>query len=471
MSGQTNGHSSQLKIPPHNLEAEKGVIGSVLLIIESIDDLSDLSQDHFYENKHRTLWKAIADLHSNGVRAIDSITLAEELDGRQQLAEIGGVEYLVEVMSAVPHGAHARYYADIVIDRWVERSLIYACTEVLNECYNRGATDTHELLESAEKKILGLSTHAAKKTVVAIKDLMVDVYSDLQTRLKTKRAVGSPTGFEDLDRMIVGLCPKHLDVIAARPSMGKTALACKIALTFAIRGEPVLFVSVEMGKLEIAERLACIHGSLNANDLKTGVISGNSIEQQMAQDSLMKAFSEVQELPIFIDDEGSPTVSHIAANARRLKRKHGLGLLVIDYLQLIKPDDPRDIREQQVAKQSRALKSLAKELEVPIIVLAQLNRGVENRDDKRPRLADLRESGAVEQDADMVMFLSRPEFYDPEERPGQADLTVAKNRGGKTGTVTLGWRPESTQFTDLSEQEYAGADAAAKAFRGRRDFD
>lgn len=458
----TAGYQGQ--VPPQNLDAEMSVIASVLLMIEGLDEAGDLKPEQFYSDRHQKLWQATLDMHARGVRGIDAVTLAEELDRRQQLHEIGGVAYLTTLMEAVPNAANVRYYANIVRDRWVQRTLASTCTEVLEQCYAGGA-ESQELIDAAEQRIMAVSEKSSNKSVVSIHDIMVEAYSAVQTRMKDGRPVGVPTGFSDLDALIVGLCPKHLDVIAARPSIGKTAFACKIALTFARRNETVLFVSVEMGKLEIAERLACIHGLLNSHDLKEGKFSGTAIEQRSQQDALMSAFGDVQEMPIFIDDDGGPTVAHIARVARRIKRKHGLGLLVIDYLQLLRPDDPKDIREQQVAKQSRALKSLAKELDVPVIVLAQLNRGVENREDKRPRLADLRESGSVEQDADVVMFLHRPEFYDPDDRRGEADLIVAKNRGGKTGTVTLGWRAESTLFTDLAEKSYAAAETASRAFR------
>lgn len=470
MASQNDSRGFQGKVPPQNLDAELGVLGSVLLMSDAIDEVCGLQADHFYADRHQKIWQAIMDMHVKGVRGIDAVTLAEELERRHELVEVGGPEYIGEILSTVPNAAHATYYASIVTDRWVQRNLIYTCTEVLDECYH-GAMETQELLESAEQKILGLSSHAAKRTTVSIKEVMVDAYLEIQTRLKQQRGVGLPTGFADLDALIVGLCPKHMDVIAARPSMGKTALACKIALAFARRGETVLFVSVEMGKLEIVERLVCIHGCLDANDLKTGRFTGTSIEQQLKQDALMATFGEVGAMPIFIDDDGNPTVSHIAANARRIKRKHGLGLVVIDYLQLLKPDDLKDIREQQVAKQSRAIKALAKELAVPIIVLAQLNRGIESREDKRPRLADLRESGAIEQDADLVMFLNRPEFYDPDDRRGEADLVVAKNRGGKIGTVVLGWKAESTMFVDFAEQTYAAGERASKSFAVTRAWD
>ncbi len=454
------------KVPPQNLKAEMSVIASVLLLVNAIDEVGELRAEHFYEDRHQKLWQAILDLHSKSARGLDVVTVAEELERRQQLEEIGGIEYLTDVMGTVPNAAHAKYYANIVIDRWAQRNLIHTCTEILEQCYD-GGTATAELIETAEQRILVMSDSAAQQKVVSIKDVMVEAYSEIQLRMKAGQATGAPTGFADLDRLIVGLCPNHLDVIAARPSIGKTALACKIALTFARRAETVYFVTIEMGKLDIAARLACIHGCLNAHELQEGRFSGTSIEQTMKQDALLSAFGEVQEMPIFIDDHAGPTVAHIASNARRIKRKHGLGLLVIDYLQLIESEDRKDIREQQVAKNSKGLKRLAKELGVPVILLAQLNREVESREDKKPRLSDLRESGAIEQDADVVMFLHRPEFYDPEDRRGEADLIVAKNRSGKIGTVTLGFNGESTLFTDLAEKAYAGAEAASKAFRCR----
>ena len=470
MAATTDTRGFHSRLPPQNLNAEMSVIASVLLMVDAIDEVGELRAEHFYADRNQKLWQAITDLHAKGVRGLDVVTVAEELDRRKQLSEIGGTEYLLELMQTVPNAANAKFYSRIVIDRWGQRNLICTCTDILERCYD-GGTETADLIQEAEQRVLAMSDATATQSVVSIKDVMVEAYVEIQARMKAGQAMGAPTGFEDLDKLIVGLCPNHLDVIAARPSIGKTALACKIALTFARRAEPVYFVTIEMGKADIAARLACIHGSLNAHELQEGRFSGNALEQNMKQDALLCAFGAVQQMPIYIDDDGGPTVAHIASNARRIKRKHGLGLVVIDYLQLIEPEDRKDIREQQVAKISKSLKKLAKELAVPVIVLAQLNRGVENREDKKPRLADLRESGSVEQDADVVMFLHRPEFYDPEDRRGEADLIVAKNRSGKTGTVTLGFRAESTQFTDFAEKAYAGAEAASKAFRGRKDWE
>ena len=456
-------------LPPQNLDAERSVIASVLLMREAFDEAGDiLKAEHFYEDRHQTIWQVIADLHGREAFAVDAVTLAEELDRRQKLVEIGGAEYLGQILSTVPNAAHARHYAKIVTDRWRQRSLIRTCTDVLGECYAGGA-EAQELVDSAEQRILALSASAARLSVVSVRDIVLSAYTEIQGRMKAGKAIGAPTGFSDLDRLIVGLSPKTLNVIAARPSVGKTAFACKIALSFARRGETVLFFSIEMGVIEIAERLACIHGLLDAHELKEGRFSGNPIEQEQKRDRLMTAFGEVAEMPIFIDDDGSPTIAHIAATSRRTKRKHGLGLVVIDYLQLIEPDDRREVREQQVAKISRALKALSKELAVPVVVLAQLNRAVEQREDKRPRLSDLRESGSVEQDADMVWFLHRPELYDPDDRRGEADVIVAKNRGGKLGTVALHWKGESTLFTDFAEKAYSSADTASRAFAGHRN--
>lgn len=464
--GYQNETGFQGHTPPQNLDAEKSVIASVLLLRETLDEVGDLIADHFYSDRNRMIWQAIAAMHSSGTSGIDAVTLAEELDRRKELAVIGGVEYLGEILGSVPNSAHAKHYANIVTDRWMQRSLIRTCTDVLSECY-AGGTYTPELVDSAEQKILSFSASAVRSSVVSVRDIMVSAYAEIQGRMKAGKSVGLPTGFTDLDRLIVGLSQKTLNVIAARPSIGKTAFACKIALSFARRGETVLFFSIEMGKVEIAERLACIHGELNGHELKEGRFAGNSFEQERKRDSLLSAFGEVQEMPIFIDDDGSPSMAHVAATARRTKRKSGLGLLVIDYLQLIEPEDRRDIREQQVAKISRALKALSKELEVPVIVLAQLNRGVEQREDKKPRLSDLRESGSVEQDADVVMFLHRPEVYDPADRPGEADVIVSKNRAGRIGTVALAWKGESTLFTDLSEKSYSDADKASRSFPAR----
>lgn len=474
MAAANDARGFQGKLPPQNLEAEMGVIGSVLLMADAIDDLGDLRPEHFYADRHEKMFEAFTHLRGQGANGIDAVTLAEELDRRKQLDEIGGVEYLAKILETVPNAAHAKYYANIVMSRWRSRQAVYGATELLDMIYS-GGHDDEDIAAKAEKMMSAIAENASEAKDVSIADVLGEVWQSIQTRLSKQTAVGTPTGFTDLDNLLVGVLESELVILAARPAMGKTAFVCALALDFVRRQLPVLFLSLEMGKLEIGERLLCIESGVSGDDLKRGKLTGNAMEVEMKTDDLLRAAGRIQEMPLRIDDLPNQRVHRIAATARRMKRKHGLELLVIDYLQLIEPDDSKrdETREREVATITRKLKGLAKELRIPIMLLAQLNRGVENREDKRPRLADLRESGAIEQDADVVMFLHRPEAYDPADRPGECDVIVSKNRRGKIGTATLAWRAESTSFRDMAAKHHATADAASSAFpkRQSRDWD
>lgn len=436
----------QLKLPPQNLDAERGVLGSLLLMNESIDEIGEsLRPEHFYSDAHQKVFAAIHELYEQGVRGIDPITLAEELIRRQQFEDIGGAAYLAEILDSVPHAAHVRYYAGIVRDKWMLRSLIYGCTDILKEAYTPNE-DVDDLLQNAERRIFSILEQKTNAANIAIGDILLEAFNRIDERLKKKGEVtGITTGFTDLDQQTTGFQPTELIILAARPSMGKTALVCNIADAVARRsGEGVLLFSLEQSNLELAERFLALTARINGHDLR----AGNLTEEE--HDQLVQASDEISRLPLFIDDKPGRTMSQVAAIARRQHRKSPLGLIIIDYLQLIEPEEKGAPREQQIAQISRRLKFLAKDLRVPVVALAQLNRGVELREDKRPRLADLRESGAIEQDADMVMFLHRPDAYDPEDRPGEAELIVAKHRSGPTGIVKLTWRREYMRFENYS---------------------
>jgi len=440
------GRGFQGKLPPQNLEAELGVLGSILLMHEAIDEVGDrLRPDHFYADRHQKIYAAILGLYENGVRGIDAVTLAEELDRRKQFDEIGGVEYLSKILESVPNAAHAKYYAKIIRDRWIQRSLVYTCTEILEECYS-GSRETEEVLHAAEQRVFRILEQQEQGEKLTLKEILVDAYDRIRARLESECAIsGLATGFADLDAQLNGFQGSELIILAARPSMGNTALICNIAEAVASESKQgCLVFSLEMSKLELAERLLCIRAKVNGHRLRAGTI--DEVEHEL----LMKAASELSEMPMFIDDQPGRSMPQISAVARRLKRRFGLSLVIIDYLQLIEPEEKQAPREQQIAQITRRLKYLAKELNLPVIALAQLNRGVELREDKRPRLADLRESGAIEQDADVVLFLHRPAAYDPEDRPGEADIIVAKNRNGPIGTVTLSWLSESMRFGNLA---------------------
>ena len=435
-----------VRLPPRNLDAEKGVLGSVLLINEAIDEVGELLRaEHFYHDAHNKIYTAIHDLYENNVRGIDPVTLAEELERRGELEDIGGAAYVIDILNSVPHAAHVRYYARIVRDKWMQRSLIAACTEILTDCYEpQGTVD--DLLQSAERRVFTIVEQQDDTANMSIGDILLEAFTRIDERMNKDGSVaGITTGFSDLDYQTTGLQPTELIILAARPSMGKTALVCNIAEAIAREsGKGVMLFSLEQSDLEIAERFLCITARVNGHDLRTGDLSDEQ------RDQLAAASDELHNLPLFIDDKPARTMSQIAAISRRQHRKEPLGVVIIDYLQLIEPEQKQIPREQQISGISRRLKFLAKELRVPVIALSQLNRGVELREDKRPRLADLRESGSIEQDADKVMFLHRPDAYDPEDRPGEAEVIIAKHRSGPTGIVKLTWRPEYMRFENYS---------------------
>ncbi|MFG0333178.1 MAG: replicative DNA helicase [Maioricimonas sp. JB049] len=440
------------KVPPQDLEAERSVLGSVLLANDVLDDVISVIQSrHFYSDPHQKIFQAIHDMYEEGVRGIDAVTLGHELQKRDELEGVGGPAYLVQILETVPHAAHAEYYAKIVREKWLQRSLIDACTESLREAYH-GSDAIEEILTRSEKRIFAIAEQQEGIDRMGMRDILEDTFERIFERMDQEGSIsGIPTGFNGLDDVTSGFQPSELLVLAARPSMGKTALVCNFALAVAKAKYGVLLFSLEQSRMELAERLLCIQAKVNGHKLRQGDLD------EMDQHSLMEAANELRECPLFIDDTAGRTMSQIAAVGRRLKRSSGLNLIIIDYLQLIESDDKNMPREQQIATITRRLKFLAKELSAPVIALAQLNRGVEQREDKRPRLSDLRESGAIEQDADIVMFLHRPEAYDPEDRPGEADLIIAKNRSGPIGNVPLVWLREQLKFGDRSPVDVGAA--------------
>lgn len=438
--------SPQTKLPPQNLEAEKSVLGSLLLENLAFDEVADfLKPFHFYSDAHQLIYDSILKMYEAGIRGIDTLTLAEELARKGQLATIGGPSYINELMEAVPHAAHIKYYAGIVRDKWILRRLTEVCTDVLRDCYG-GNNETTETLQQAERGIFEILEHQETGQKIALDEILMDAFDRIDARIaKSGQISGLSTGFLDLDHQTNGFQPSELVILAARPSMGKTALVCNIAQAVAQESNAgVLLFSLEQSKLELAERFLSIQGRIDGHRMRKGQID------EAERHALMEASSVLSRLPIFIDDRPGRTVAQIGAIARRLKRRGKLGLIIIDYLQLIEADDRNISREQQIAQITRRLKGIAKETDVPLIALSQLNRGVELREDKRPRLADLRESGAIEQDADIVMFLHRPDAYDPEDHPGLAEVIVAKHRSGPTGIINLTWKKEHMRFLDYS---------------------
>ncbi|QGJ71738.1 Replicative DNA helicase [Planctomycetales bacterium 10988] len=445
------------RLPPQSLEAERGVLGSMLLDSDVCDEISLLLRaDDFYADRHRVLFHHLIELHNEGMQHIDVTLLHERLKDAGQLEQIGGIVYLGELIHAVPHAANATYYADIVAQKSTLRSLIQTSTEVLKDCYSDGQ-DPRELLSKAEDRIFRILDGRGTTEVSRLEDILALAFERIDARVKNGGGIsGIATGLIDLDHQIGGLQRSELAILAARPSMGKTALATTISENVAIRtGECVLFVSLEMSKLELTERIMCSFARVNGHKLRNGFLGAE------AQQKLVEKASEMSQAPLYIDDTPSRTVSEIAAAARRLKHREGLSLIVIDYLQLIEPDNARDPRQEQVAKIARRLKGLARSLEVPVLCLAQLNRQAEATKDNIPRLSHLRESGAIEQDADVVMFIHREEYYanseeEKAEHAGKAEIIIAKQRNGPVGTIPICYLSEFVRFESLDERDDPG---------------
>jgi replicative DNA helicase len=439
------------RAPPFDPEAEIGVLGSCMLMPEALDEvLLIVTADDFHDPAHNTLFGVMAEMHA-GKRGCDPTLLLDELAKKGKKEEIGGVAYLAKVLHAVPTAAHARYYADIVHEKATQRRLIAAATEVLREAYE-DCENVPELVSRAEAAFAEVAERGiGGGELITASTLMSSALDELDDRIRGTVHRGVPTGFYKLDEQLRGgLRNGSLTIIAGRPSMGKTALALNIAAHVSRAGHPVYFQSLEMSVLEMGERLLCTEARIDSHRLANGLL-GQADRLQM-----IEAAGEISKTPLYVDDTPTRTVSAIAAQARRMSRKHGLKLLVIDYLQLIEPDNPKDSREQQVTRMTRRLKILARELDIPVVVLAQLNRKAEESRDNRPRLSHLRESGAIEQDADVVLFPFRAEYYEPENRDlaGKAELIVAKQRNGPTGDVALAWLAYCTRFENLAEQRF-----------------
>lgn len=455
------GGAGQDRQLPQNLEFERAVIGSILLLPEVFDEVALILRPHdFYDQSNRSIYEHLLAMHDDG-QQIDLMLLIERLRKAGQFEAIGGAAYLAEIGQQVSTAAHADHYARIVSEKSTLRSLILASTDIVHDAYEV-SSDARQTLSRAEEKIFGILESRGGGEVSSITDVLSDAMDRLDARMESHHAFGGlETGFEDYDQLTGGLQNSELTILAARPSMGKTALAMNIAEHAVLNlGVPVLFVSLEMSALELADRLLCSVAEVNGHRLRNGTIT------QQERQKLVQASVELSKAPLFIDDSPSRTMTEIGANARRLKRRHNLGLVVIDYLQLIEPDNARDPRQEQVAKIARRLKGLARELDVPVLCLAQLNRQVEATRDNKPQLSHLRESGAIEQDADVVMFVHREEYYqtndeDRERVRGEADLLVRKQRNGPTGDVKLTFLHDFTRFRNYSHQTVPAFDQYA----------
>jgi replicative DNA helicase len=436
------------RLPPQNLEAERSVLGSILLDNEPLHDIMIfLRAGDFYRDAHQVIYAAVRDLYDAN-KAIDAVTLAEELKKRNQFEQVGGHDILTEIVESVPTAANAVYYANIVKEKATNRQLIESATEIIRDGYSNQFT-AQELLEAAEHKVYSIAEDQARGETLELRDIVKESMDQIMLRAETggHAVTGVASGLLDLDDMTGGFHPGQLIILAARPSMGKTALALNIAEHAGINLKvPVLFISLEMGKLEIGDRMLCARSRVDGHKLRTGISLGH---QELTQ--LGKAYNELTTYPtVFVDDTPTRNMLQITASARRLKRRNHIGLILVDYIQLIDSEDSRDSRQEQIAKISRRLKAMARALKVPVIALSQLNRAVETREDKKPRMADLRESGAIEQDADIVLLLHRPDYYEANDQPGIAVLDIAKNRNGATGNFKLAFIKKITRFENLA---------------------
>lgn len=436
------------RIPPQNVEAEQAVLGAMLLSHDAvIVAMEKLQSQDFYRDVHRIIFEAMEHLHREN-KEIDVITLPDELKRMKKLDDVGGLEYVLNLPNLVGSAANIEYYANIVAEKSLARNLISTCTELTTEAYD-GQKETEAILDDAERRILQLSDTKNRGDFASV-GAVVEVTLDKITKLYENKAglTGLPTGFRDLDRMTSGLQPSDLILVAARPSMGKTAFTLNIAQNVGVRQhKTVAFFSLEMSQEQLVQRLLCQIAHIDSQKLRTGQL--NSDEEWTR---LTDACDKLYESPIYIDDTPGISVAEMRSKARRLKSEHGLDLIIVDYLQLMQGRNAES-RQQEISEISRSLKALARELKVPLIALSQLSRSVESRQDKRPMLSDLRESGALEQDADIVSFLYREDYYDKEtENQHITEVILAKHRNGPVGSVKLYFKNEFTLFLNLDTQ-------------------
>jgi replicative DNA helicase len=451
------------RVPPHNRDAERGVIGGILRDPDTLSTVQQIIRsDNFYFDHHQKIFQALSDLETEH-QPIDLVLLHERLRKLKQLEDVGGVSYLTELWEAVPTGANAEYHAKIVRDAAMIRSLIHSGNEILRDAYDRSQS-ADELVAQAERQIMDIARSGMVGETKTLKDAVQEAWHRLDSRIgKDNLAIsGMPTHYADLDNITAGLQKSELIIIAARPSVGKTAFALNLVRNMIMDFDPsdrspetpaVLFVSLEMSRIELAERLLCCQSRVDSHKVRTGRVNSDDVQK------LMDAGDMLRRTRLYIDDTPSRSMIQIGATARRLMRKEektgGLRMVVIDYLQLIEPENRRDPRQEQVAQISRRLKFLARELNIPVIALAQVNRASEDRQDHKPRLADLRESGSIEQDADVCMMLHRPGIYDKsdEQKDRILEIIIAKQRNGPTGEITLTYIKEYMRYENYSPED------------------
>ncbi|HMM62172.1 MAG TPA: replicative DNA helicase [Candidatus Saccharibacteria bacterium] len=437
------------KIPPQNLDAEKSLLGAVLIDEETLADISEhVTSKDFYEKRHAIIYDGMMRLYEKH-KPVDLLTLTDELKRKKDLDIIGGSAYLTELTNYVPTAAHAEAYAELVAQKAVRRRLIKASGDISELGYNEETT-TEELLEKAEAELFSVSDQSLKQDLVSIESILTESFDRMEELHRNKGSLrGVRTGYRDLDNMTAGLQRSDLIVLAARPSMGKTTLVTNLAYNIAtVAKQPVLFFSLEMSKEQLVDRMLADASGVDAWNIRTGNLSDDDFSK------LSEAMGEMAEAPIFIDDTPGLSVLEMRTKARRAAHEQPLGLIIVDYLQLMQGGGRGDgNRVQEVSEISRGLKLIARELNVPVIALSQLSRSVESRSPQIPQLSDLRESGSIEQDADIVMFIYREAYYNPEtERENITDLIIAKHRNGPTGKIELYFHPERLRFMSLDRK-------------------
>ncbi|WP_442954377.1 replicative DNA helicase [Paenibacillus sp. MMS18-CY102] len=442
------------RVPPQNLEAEQAILGAVLLQAEAlITAMERVKSDDFYSSAHQRIYEAMVELGESN-QPIDLVTLTAYLQDRQLLEEAGGITYLAKLANSVPTAANVEYYAQIVEEKSMLRRLIRTATQIVSNGY-AAEEDVGALLGEAEQKILEISNRRSSSGFVSIRDVLMEVFERVEMLYSQKGgSTGIPSGFSDLDKMTSGFQRSDLIIVAARPSVGKTAFALNIAQNVGVRAkETVAIFSLEMSAAQLVQRMVCAESNVDANRMRTGFLEGDDWEK------LTMAIGALSEAEIYIDDTPGITVADIRAKCRRLKKERNLGMILIDYLQLIQGRGKAgENRQQEVSEISRTLKQIARELEVPVIALSQLSRGVEQRQDKRPMMSDLRESGSIEQDADIVAFLYRDDYYDKEsEKKNIIEIIIAKQRNGPVGTVELAFLKQFNKFVGLDRQHQESA--------------
>ena len=446
------------RVPPQNIEAEQAVLGAMLIDKEAIAKATEvLSADDFYREAHRVIFSAMLELYNKN-EAVDMVTVTEILKRDNKLEDIGGIAYITSLANVVLTAANVKYHAEIVAEKSVLRQLVRVSTEIAAMGYEANE-DVGTLLDTAESRILEISNRKKKNDFTAINDILMDSVQSIESLLQNKGGLtGLPAGFADLDKLTSGLHPSDFIILAARPSMGKTALALNIVQNVALRahkvigGEPrsVAFFSLEMSKEQLVNRMLCAEAGIDSQRLRVGEMHDEDWTH------LWDACDTMSRAKIYIDDTAGITAMDMRSRARRLKAEHGLDLIVVDYLQLMQGSGKRNNsgdRQQEVSEISRSLKALARELDVPVLALSQLSRSVESRQVKRPMLSDLRESGSLEQDADIGAFLYREDYYNPETENKHTELIIAKHRNGPVDTVNLFFQKQFTKFVGFTKRE------------------